>query len=233
MRYFVNFNYNINKQAQKCPDRACFSTLFYSLKTENTGSMSVFMYRELNPKYPFFISSREKVGHILRFDKAELEYVYNRLSDIVDMPEIIDHKDVCGEGLEVKFIFEKKSAAWVKTILTISRYFYEKYLENEEKRDLYNIMRDTIDYCKINSEVSFIETFQLFHYDSSTNNGHACVSTYPKEYPTKIVSQESFVKKMNDYKLSTVYGEYGIFYVEAHQRLKTDEIYSFDNVSKI
>jgi len=182
--YSTRYYYNLNNSGLiKKESEACFGDVFRALSLSNTGIIEIFMYEY------------RTCSHRLSFSKEDIEYVFSQLSEIIEIPIIEDFTEHEHKGLCVKFNFENKSSGYVKTILTLSRYFFERY-NSYTVRDLNVIIQDSINYSKLNPEIPFIEILQLFHYNSTTNSGHTLVDICRNDYPYQIVSNKTFVDKM-------------------------------------
>lgn len=172
-------------------EQICFSNLFNFLDSENNGSITVYMYPKLSE------------NHNLSFSKEEIEYVFDKLSYIFETPQI---NEIENDGLSITVNFCNKSAGYVKVLTTIIRYFYELNGDPSEiNNDLNVIMRNTIEYCKLNLEESFIEILQLFHHDTNYGNNHSIVFVPRTGAPIAITSNESFIKKMNDFSVKNIW----------------------------
>lgn len=190
------------------PNSACFGDLFRYLKSHNNIDVTIFMYDKHN---------KGNNDHNLSFSKEEIEYVFDQIKDVTEIPIIENLNDSIGSGLTLKFIFTDRSMAYIKTMVTIARYFFESYNAEYEGydaisiRDFSVIMRDSIEYSKLNPEIPFIEIFQLMHYSSNTNGNHTIMNVYRGGFSSKIISNNTFIENMNDHRLKTVYDSNGIF----------------------
>ena len=154
--------------------------------------------------------------HDLSFSREDIEYVFDRLSHVIPVPTIEEtkHANKDEPGLIVKFEFKDKSAAFIKVLTTICRYFFEfnRYSLDDDAsdtgRELPIVMSDAIKYSKENPTVPFIECLQLFHYGQLYGCNHSIVFHERSLYPNKITSDQLFIKNMNDLNQKCVWGDF-------------------------
>ena len=209
--YWINFNYQFKGQSlTNCKGSACYSSL-YSYLCRRDGLLNdliftLFMYNKMDndPSIP----NKQKTKHLLEFSLEDINYVFDKLEHIIDRPIIEEFTDEIGGGYTLTFDFKQKTYGYIKVVTTICRYFFEfhyiKY-QGDRRRDMKDVLLDTINYCKNNPEASFIEMFQIMHYNVSSNGGHTLVSVDCNCCLSEIVSEKTFIKRMKDPKLSCVY----------------------------
>ena len=217
--YDTNYAFSINgSKLRQVAHGACFSTLFSNLHNNDVikGRLLIRMYPDLHSQ------------HDLIFTKGEIECVFSRLSETIDFPVIA----VIKNGLRIKFDLANKSSSYIKTVATLSRYFYEKEDGDSNRLDYSSIMRASIDFSKVNPDVPFIEVLQLFHYDTKYIQGHALCESYANEYPVTIISDKRFNDRMKDKSLTSIYGKDGIFTGLIHNKIANSDKY-LDNLDKV
>lgn len=232
MNYFLKYKFKIGgsnfRQCEKSRNY-CFGEIFNLLKTDNPEiKVNVSMFNDC-----------DHYKHELKFTSEEIAYVFDRLSHAIlppDIEEIVDPQE-----LIVKFTFPSGTASGhIKTVLTLSRYFFESNKDSAGEYDylsLREVMREVLEYSKLNPEIPFIEVLQLFHYDSFENNGHSIVDFYRKEYPTYIISDATFTQRMKGTS-STVKAHNGIFSGFDHgndgKKMTTElHLQNFKNITRI
>lgn len=202
MSYSTNYDFKFNNSSEQGKRGvACFSYLFESLsnKSDISGYVSVYIYKTV--KY---------CTHNFTFSVEDVVYVFNKLSHVFEMPEIEDHFNDEDKGyLKVTFHFTNVTNIYIKTALTILRYFYEyeeeKYRQEDRVRDFKTIMQDAINYCREHPEESFIEVFQYCHHHAYINTNHAIMSIGSAHVLTKIVSDQLFAKRIKSVTINMVY----------------------------
>lgn len=219
--FYTRYKYGINGSDLKYnTNSSCFSEIFYHTGKINTFEIEIYMYND-----------GVSAHNILALNKDDILYVFDRLSEVINIPILEEFTDVYGGGLCLKLFFESKSAGYIKTILTICRYFFEK---TSARRDFNEIISGTIKYAKKHEEIPFIEVFQLFHYDLDINTNHSLVEGFSNEYPVKIISNSIFILRMNDSNVLSVNNKRsnGVFAEFEHDEGNIKEKY-LDNLDKI
>lgn len=195
MSYLMHYSYKFNSEGEHSIDGICFDGLFRSLS--NKGKIqkldvSVNMYE--NPK---------NNEHKLSFTPEEILYVFSKMSNLFEPPVIEEIKNgKHGEGYVAKFEFVNKTPGYIKTVLTILRYFFENYMR---KGIMIDIMRDSIEFSKAHPEESFIEILQVMHFGLHDNSGHSLINMNDDCYCDFIVSEATVAKNLLDPEVLKVY----------------------------
>lgn len=210
--------------------KICFSSLFPLFNDRSRTSLGLNLYM-----------GDLWVGHDLKFTKEEIAFVFEKLSKAITPPEIssVDIKlNSDTYNTLLTFDFKNKTAGYFKTVLTICRYFYETEYINKGQRSMIPIMRDTIDHCVANPDDSFIEVFQLMQYDVRDNSNHGLVNFFEEGYPTQIISEETFIKNMDNPSLTRVYyqgsGVFKDFKIDHNPEMTKEEyLKTFNTIKRV
>lgn len=193
--YLADYTYTTKGEEPKNDKAICYSNLFCRVMRSSSiiESININMYEN---------SGADQ--HKLSFDKEDIEYVFSKLSHIIDPPLVEEkklHKN--GKHIQLGFKFNDNSNAFIKTICTLCRYFYEIPVLCD--KSYVKIMKSSINYSKTNPDLPFIEILQFMHYDVDCGGGHSLVNINSRCKLAAITSDKTFTKNMKDASRLNVY----------------------------